>query len=337
MAEVRENCVIRDWLTFTTKDFDHYGIIELLGMSEVSWTNINGFYGYHDRLYFGGISIHYNGREDMGVCCEMSGQGCRTFEEYTSLPGKWDDLFAYIADERMHVTRYDVAFDDHTGVLDIDRIMKDVDEGNFISRLRYCKTERSMTSGSDIVGQSAQIGSSKSDFLIRIYDKAAERGFADGRHWVRVELQMRDQRAQSFLDSDLPLGEMFAGVLLNYLRFVEPCKDSNKSRWAMAEYWAELLGNVERIRLYSTVGVDYNVEACRRYVVNMAGNAIACMMEICGSMRDFQVLINSRPCQPNKKYEILIKEHHAHLEALAKEAKERIERDAKTNYLWAKE
>lgn len=327
MTEAKENCVLYDWLTFTTKDYDHHGIIELLGMTEVSWTQINGFYGYQDRLYFGGISIHYNGREDMGVCCEMSGQGCRTFEEYTGLPGKWDDLFADIASENMHVTRLDVAFDDHTGVLDIDRIVQDVDEGNFVTRLRSCETVRSKKTDSDIVGKSATIGSRKSQILVRIYDKAVERGYTDGRHWVRVELQMKDQRAKAFLDSDLPLGKMFAGVLLNYLRFVEPCGDSNKSRWAMAEYWADFLGDVERIRLYSAVGVDYNVEACQHYVVDIAGNAIACMLEIAGSAENFQKLINSRSIAPNKKYEILIKEHHAHLESLAKAAGERMEFD----------
>ena len=321
MSDLNENCVIRDWLTFTTKRHGHFEIIDILGMSDVSWTNINGYYGYHDRLYFGGISIHYNGREDMGVCCEMSGQGCRTFEEYSKLPGLWDDLFALIDEESLHITRLDVAYDDHTGVLDINRIMEDVDSGHFVSRLRYSKTERSKTSGNDVIGQSVQIGSSKSDFLVRIYDKAVERGYTDGRYWIRVELQMRDRRAEAFLASDLSLGEMFAGVLLNYLRFVEPCyTDSNKSRWAMAEYWADFLGDVECIRLYTTVGVDYNVEACRHYVVDMAGNAIACMIELSGGIQQFQTLINERVCYPNKKYEILIKEHHAKLEALAKSA-----------------
>ena len=327
MAEAKENCVLYDWLTFTTKDFDHHGIIEMLGMTDVEWTDTYGFYGYQNRLYFGGVSIHFNGREDMGVCCEMSGQGCRTFEEYADLPGKWDDLFAEIAYENMHITRLDVAYDDHTGVLDIDRIVNDVDEGNFVTLLRSSETVRSKKANSDIVGKSATIGSRKSQILVRIYDKAVERGYEDGRHWVRVELQLKDQRAKAFLDSDLSLGEMFAGVLLHYLRFVEPCGDSNKSRWTMAEYWANLLGDVEGIKLCSVVGVDYNAAALYNYVVNMAGNAIACAMELCGGAQNFEKLIKSRPCKPNKKYEILIKEEHAHLESLAKAAGEKMSLD----------
>ena len=68
-------------------------------------------------------------------------------------------------------------------------------------------------------GTSCQIGSPKSKVLVRIYDKAAERGLADGRHWVRVELQLRDKRAEEFLKIPMCIGKAFAGVLLNYLLF----------------------------------------------------------------------------------------------------------------------
>ena len=49
-----------------------------------------------DRKYFGNISIHYNSREDMGVWCEMSGQGCRNFEDLTTLSDKWQTNVDYV-------------------------------------------------------------------------------------------------------------------------------------------------------------------------------------------------------------------------------------------------
>ena len=63
-------------------------------------------------------------------------------------------------------------------------------------------------------------------FLLRIYDKARERGFFD-RHWTRVELQMRDERAAAFLNTPGSLRDNFLGVLRNYLtpaaiRFKDP-------------------------------------------------------------------------------------------------------------------
>ena len=77
---VAENLVIYDWLSFTSKVHTPDQLIAALGLSHVPWTETKGARGYRDRKYFSCISIHYNGRADMGVWVEMSGQGCRTFE-----------------------------------------------------------------------------------------------------------------------------------------------------------------------------------------------------------------------------------------------------------------
>ena len=86
---LNENVVIYDWLFFTTKQHTPEQVIAALGLSECSWSDITGAHGYMDRKYFGNISIYYNGREDMGVWCEMSGQGCRNLEDLTTLSDKW--------------------------------------------------------------------------------------------------------------------------------------------------------------------------------------------------------------------------------------------------------
>ena len=64
---LNENVVIYDWLSFTTKQHTPEQVIAALGLSECPWSDITGAHGYMDRKYFGNISIHYNGREDMGV------------------------------------------------------------------------------------------------------------------------------------------------------------------------------------------------------------------------------------------------------------------------------
>lgn len=309
---ITENVVLYDWLSFTSKKHTPEQLIEALGLSHCPWTQLNGARGYMDRLYFGSISIHFNGREDMGVWCEMSGQGCRNFEDLSTLPGKWNDIFSFIHDNCLHITRLDVAFDDHTGLLDIDIIAKDTEEQRFVSRMNFWQTTRSSQ------GVSVMIGSPQSKVRVRIYDKAAERGFDDGRHWVRIELQLRDGRAEEFSKIPMGIGEAFAGVLLNYLRFVEPDEtDSNKSRWQMTEYWADLVGDIGRIKIFTYPGAEYNMESCRHYVFDMAGNAIDAMVQICDDMDDFMSLLHSRRCKPNPKYELLVKEHHARQEAWA--------------------
>ncbi|MDD2956725.1 MAG: hypothetical protein PHD67_10530, partial [Oscillospiraceae bacterium] len=93
-SKIAENIVLYDWLSFTSKIHSPDELIAALGLSHVSWTVTKGARGYQDRKYFSCISIHYNGRSDMGVWVEMSGQGCRTFESLS--PVGWDNLFNFI-------------------------------------------------------------------------------------------------------------------------------------------------------------------------------------------------------------------------------------------------
>ena len=302
-----ENIVLYDWLSFTSKRHTPEQLISALGLSHCPWTETKGARGYRDRKYFSCISVHYNGRDDMGVWVELSGQGCRTFESLSKVG--WNDLFKFIHENDLHMTRLDVAYDDHTGVLPMAQIMEDTRSGFFVSRMNYWETVLSSR------GATVQIGSPQSKVLVRIYDKAAERGCEDGTHWVRCEMQLRDDRAAEFTRIPLPIGEAYAGVLLNYLRFVEPTEeDSNKSRWPMREYWANLVGDVQKIRIFTAPGMEYNEERCRRFVVNQAGNAIDACIQMYGE-EEFVRMIKEREIMRNPKYDQLVQRHR--LEVIA--------------------
>ena len=67
----------------------------------------------------------------------MSSQGCRNFEGLTTLSDKWQTLFAFIYGNSLHITRLDAAFDDPTGILDIERIAQDTQDQWFVSRMKY--------------------------------------------------------------------------------------------------------------------------------------------------------------------------------------------------------
>ena len=139
---------------------------------------------------------------------------------------------------------------------------------------------------------------------------------------MRVELQLRDSRAEEFSKIPMTVGEAFAGVLLNYLRFVEPDEtDTNKSRWQTADYWYALIGDVGRIKIFTVPGGAYNLEKCRHYVFDMAGNAVDAMLQCCDSMEDFLTMVSMRRCKPNPKYEFVVKEYHARKEAFADKVK----------------
>ena len=294
-----ENLVIYDWLSFTSKVHTPDQLIAALGLSHVPWTETKGARGYRDRKYFSCISIHYNGRSDMGVWVEMSGQGCRTFESLSKVG--WEGIFSFIRDNGLKITRLDVAYDDHSGILNIREIASDTQAGMYISRSDYWETVLSSK------GTTVQIGSPQSKVLIRIYDKAAERGKTD-EHWIRVELQLRDDRAVQFTKIPLPIGQAFSGVLLNYLRYVEPGDDSNKWRWPMTGYWFNLVQDAEKISIYQTPGMEYNEERCKNYVINQAGNAIDACIQMYG-LYEFEKMIQERKTAPNPKYEQLIQQH----------------------------
>jgi hypothetical protein len=308
--EGKENIVLYDWLSFTSKNHTPEQLIEALGLTHCPWQETKGAHGYRDRKYFSCISVHYNGREDMGVWVEMSGQGCRTFE---SLSAKsWDDLFGWIAVQQLKITRLDVAFDDHTGILDIDEVVEDTRRKHYVSRSDYWETVLSSK------GSTVQIGSPQSKVLVRIYDKAAERHCEPGTHWVRVEMQLRDDRALQFTKIPMTVGEAFSGVLLNYLRYVIPDDtDTNKWRWQMTDYWLDMLEVLTPIKIYTAPGMDYNIDRCREYVVNQAGNAIDALLQIYG-IHEFQRLIRERPTVENPKYTRLVQQYKAdRLSALA--------------------
>ena len=293
-----ENIILIDWLSLTSKYYDVLGFQELLGLAGVNWVSTKGAHGYKDRLYFNGISIHFNGRDDMGVWCEMSGQGCRAFETFGT--GDYQKLFDCVFMGDCKITRIDIAYDDHTGILDIQRIANDCLCSNYVSRLRSWDVR--MSNKGTTIGH----GSEQSLIYIRIYDKAAERNCAPGTHWIRVEMELHDDRAYEFLMLQSSIGDSFCGVLCNYLRYVVPDEiDSNKSRWAMADYWADLLCGAQKIKLYKKPGIEYNIDRCEHYVYQQSGNAVDALIQIYGSEVFLQKL-KQRGTMPNPKYDHLV-------------------------------
>lgn len=301
---MNEDIILYDWLSFTSKSLHPRSVADLLGLADVPWQNTKGARGYRDRLYFNCISIHYNGRDDMGVWCEMSGQGCRAFETLTTLPDKWESLFAEISSLKLNITRLDVAYDDHTGTLDIDRIIQDTRNQEFVSRSEYWEIRESSK------GKTVFFGSEQSDMRIRIYDKARERNCPEGEHWIRCEMQLRRERAIAFTQLPLSIGQSYCGVMVNYLRFVEPSADTNRWRWPIKPYWGDFLCNAEAIRLYHSPGIEYNFDRCERYVIGQAGNAIDAYIQIRG-VEGFLDDLYHRTTMRNPKYEQLVASYQA--------------------------
>ena len=285
-------------------------------MQDCTWQTLSGMHGYQERLWYDSISIHYAGRADMGVWLEMSGQGCRAFETYGN--GEYKTLFDLVQSEpeAIHITRLDIAFDEYTEILDISRLCKDTLAEKYRSKMTYYEVTQSSN------GQSLQIGSNQSDVLIRIYDKLAERlskfrNEGDKEkireeipHWIRVELQMRDDRALEFirlLDS-MDIGLAYTGVLRNYLEYGYPRVVDGEERFCPYSYWERVLQGAEAISIYRSPGTDYNLARCENYVFNSAGNAVDALLKIHGT-EVFLHLLSQRKINENPKYLNLISKH----------------------------
>ena len=300
-----ENLILFDWLTFTSHCDSPETVMQLLGLKDVSWQKMDrGRNGYRQRYFFENISILYDGAENMGVCVDMSGTGCRAFETYSKIG--WDELMQilYFSSGDYNVTRLDMAFDDHTGILDIDELRDDTDSHMYVSRSRTWEVDYGSA------GQTIYHGSPRSNMYIRIYDKAAERDLQDC-HWIRVEMQMRDEIATGFIDGLMihPVGVQFRGVLHNYLRYVvDPGTDENMSRWPMADYWKELIDGIHQIRCWSAPGVEYNEFHLSNYIINQAGNSLYCYLKIFG-MEDLIRELGNRSVKMSPKYLRLLEKY----------------------------
>ena len=299
-----ENLILIDWVSITYKYLKVGEVKRLLGLENVPWELTTGARGYRKREYYGGVSLHFDPSEKQPykVWLEMSGQGCRTFESFGA--GNFEQLLSMAqTEDGVHITRLDVAFDDHTGLIDINEVARKIKYQEYTALASWWKVEIS----SD--GLSCYVGSPRSDLRIRIYDKAAERGATD-EHWVRIELQLRDAHALGFTQNRAPLGETFRGVLRKYLVFREPnLNDSHKYRWEISPWYEALLDGVEKISVLSQPGVEYNLARCEHFVFEQAGNAIDAWIKCYGAEAFFDRL-HSRDVKPNLKYEKLVAEFH---------------------------
>ena len=224
-----KNIILYDWFAMTSKVDSVESLLNQLGLkTSLPFKETKGFYGYRSRLKFDGISIYYDYcyKDTDYPLLELTGQGCRDYETYTD--GNWGRLFQLALDtDNYHVTRLDVAYDDHEGILDINKIVRKTEKRHFVSRSQVGTITNSFDRDKD--AYSVMYGGRSSELYCRIYDKALERGYSDGRHWLRCETVFKGDRAYNFIKNDDPIGAKYCGVLKNYIRFVEPNEnDSNK-------------------------------------------------------------------------------------------------------------
>lgn len=307
------NVFLIDWLTVVFHNVSVSFVQSLLGLNDpnVPWETEQAFRnGYPCRTTYRNITILWGAdderfyksdekksasekvRTDMGICLDISGKGCREFENIQG--NDWLIFFHDITDRdfRTVITRLDIAYDDHIGTLDLYRIAQDVRDRHYTSPSKKSMIIWSDDQKIDVQGLTVSVGSKSSDVLIRIYDKAAEREFGSERHWVRCEIQLRHDRciaAAAEILKHQHVGRTAAGILRNYLMFRDPgnSQDTNPSRWPVADYWDKVLMDMERVRLWISPGEPYNFSKTELHMLKQYGQVLITVQEINGSLGSF--------------------------------------------------
>lgn len=292
--------VLIDWLTFSVKEQDPDKVIQTyLGMDPSLFQDTGySLMGYNKVKRFSDILVCSDGREDdyfkdMGVCVSMSGNGCRTFETMSKLTLDLKDrqgtssvafpaLFQLlVSDTDANVSRIDIACDDRAGYLDMDAILTKTQTNEVNSRMTKRSTVISFD-GTQRNGATVYIGAPSSSFRVRIYDKALEQG--ESGHWVRVELVMRSQNANAFVEqmtTSENVGKLAAQVINDKFSFIER-DDSNITRCTVCQWWTQFVDELESVRLVAREVIQHTVEQIGSWVEAQVGPSLAILFQTMG-------------------------------------------------------
>ena len=143
----------------------------------------------------------------------------------------------------------------------------------------------------DLVGDTVDTGSAKSDVRMRFYDKRAERRAKDGPAWVRFEMQLRRAYARAAIEgcANTNAGSVIAGTLDHYLTWDNPeyalalagdlevpaevrRKEANRRKWLKGQAARALAAEItsdNAFRAEFDLMVDYWIEQLTKGLTNL--------------------------------------------------------------------
>jgi len=160
-----------------------------------------------------------------GTTLYLTGKGTRLFEKALLEQNMtWRDFFEKARLYRGHLTRLDIALNDKWRLLDLNELVKAVQEKRFWSKSRSYAIHGNVDDG-------WTVNFGKSPFVIRAYDKQKEQESKGYETEVknRVELELHADRAEQVLDNWFDTGNLVGftiNMLYTYLWFTdEPIAD----------------------------------------------------------------------------------------------------------------
>jgi len=277
--EDKKMIIIVDTLEFAVKDMTVNDLLFFLGIENLPFSYSGKFrFNYNSSLYSGGIIIGYDNFSSEYSCyVSMSGKGCRTFESHLggSHVFDWYNFLLQLYNIDVSFRRIDIACDVYDNSINIKRCLKYYESNKFASKssrvVGYCFSQEEFL-----------VGAPSSNMLVRIYNKALERGYSDGlkdgKPWVRCEMQLRDEYASQFVQEyllSLDIGLVYKLHLSGFMRFLVSANDKrNSQRIPSAPWWDRYIDSLPGVRFASAPGVEYNYKKSYRFVKNQAASSV---------------------------------------------------------------
>lgn len=256
-----------------------------------------GMNGYPKRLKWTPTSLFilYGAGARQGVHITMSGNACRT---YVSTVGDLLLLMLRIDAVKGKITRIDLAVDDlETQYYSIAELVQAYERHEIVTRWKSLEQQYKSDIESQInIKECLYFGSMKSDCFLRVYNKTLEQMNKEQRPiaeiaaaenvWTRWELVLRRDAAQSVLKlvmGNMPLGEIWCGIMANYFRVTTACEDSNHRRWETQEKWARFVGAALPLSIKSYPAIR-DISTLKDWLASQIMPSLAAVMEAEGSL-----------------------------------------------------
>lgn len=279
----RTNQALIDWVEWTEHEVSVEAVCTSVGEDWIEGER--GALGYRrSRISAGKVVVLYDGQPRMGVHVRVSGSACRALEA-SGFVTDWSPFLSSLLVGGRSITRLDVALDDRTGRVTVERCYAALKVGCLVRKFRTASALEIVDGGGGTESRTLYFGSRQSALCARIYDKALERGEAGP--WTRVELQARDDRgvalARLLVVQDLPeRARALGGLLLYYLDFKTAGRDSNRSRWVTASWWSEFVRTSVKRKLALDPKPPPTAEEAIAALVRQYGPLLAALVDVVG-------------------------------------------------------
>lgn len=304
-----------DWLEWTEHETS---VDEVCSLLATDWTEGDrGAMGYLRSRVSQGVSVFYQGRPGMGVHVRVPGAACRALEA-SGVVVDWELFLGRLLARGRSLTRLDVALDDRSGSITVDRCYRELKAGHVVDRFRKRSAPEYMDGLGNTESRSLYFGSAKSDLFVRVYDKGKETNTPGP--WTRVEVESRNDHATALacLLTMADRGERsvrLGALLLAYVDFKEPGRDSNRSRWATASWWSDFVGGCVKSRLSLSPTPLPTAAELIDNAVHQYGPSLATVAEITGYGPIFEGIEGAR-ARIKPRHRVMAARWHAEADAV---------------------